>query len=336
VSPPDEATGLDPDTVVLQWQPVTQDIDGGPVTIVGYQVILEEDLPQAFPQGFARTLLSVYLPPNVTQLTVPPGFLAADGCYEWEVLAIETSGNQTLSSATFETGEGCEEVEEPESEEPILESAKILIEHNSTDEDTGFQGFLDGDPWDELTVTGPLGERILTVSTRGTFVGFGLTELFFETNEPENVDEPIADVLARLPAGTYTFRGMMVGGPPSTVTATLTHTIPMGPNLVSPADGAEDVDPANTVVSWDPVTTDINGMPVQIVGYQVIVEEAVDEPAHPEGFAEAVFSIYLPASATSIRVPPEFMRPDTDYECEVLAIEVSGNQTISSAEFATE
>ena len=34
---------------------------------------------------------------------MPPGFLRPDTEYSWEVLAIEVSGNQTLSSATFMT-----------------------------------------------------------------------------------------------------------------------------------------------------------------------------------------------------------------------------------------
>ena len=72
---------------------------------------------------------------------------------EYEVLAIEETGNQTLASAAFETGDGCVEVEEEETEG--LKAAKILIEHNSTDEDTGFQGFADGEPWNELTITDP-------------------------------------------------------------------------------------------------------------------------------------------------------------------------------------
>jgi hypothetical protein len=34
---------------------------------------------------------------------VPPGFLQPGTEYEWEVLAIELGGNQTLSSSTFAT-----------------------------------------------------------------------------------------------------------------------------------------------------------------------------------------------------------------------------------------
>ena len=68
--------------------------------------------------------------------------------------------------------------------------------------------------------------------------------------------------------------------------------------------------------------------------YQVIVEEDV-EPEFPDSFAKPVFSVYLPADATSVTIPEEFMQEDTDYEYEVLAIEESGNQTLSSAAFAT-
>jgi hypothetical protein len=39
----------------------------------------------------------------VTSLPVPDGFLEAHTAYKWEVLAIERSGNQTLSSGAFRT-----------------------------------------------------------------------------------------------------------------------------------------------------------------------------------------------------------------------------------------
>jgi hypothetical protein len=43
------------------------------------------------------------MPATATSLTVPAGFLLPDTEYEWEVLAIEASGNQTLSSSFFTT-----------------------------------------------------------------------------------------------------------------------------------------------------------------------------------------------------------------------------------------
>ena len=176
----------------------------------------------------------------------------------------------------------------------------------------------------------------MTVTPAGGLFNFGLTELFFETSEPENDEVPIVDVLERLPEGTYSFTGELVGGVQSTVVTTFSHTIPAGPVLTNPADGATDVDPNNLVVSWEAVTTDLDGDPgITIVGYQVIVELA-EEPEFPQGFAQPVFSVYLPATATSVTVPSAFMTSGAPYEYEVLAIEESGNQTLSSAEFTTQ
>ncbi len=333
VSPVDGAAGVNPASTVVSWNAVTLDLDGEDITIVGYQVIVEEVVETAFPLGFAKPVFSVYLPASATSVSVPAAFMIDDACYAWEVLAIEDSGNQTLSSAEFETGDGCTPTAgvDPEG----LKDGKILIEHNATDEDTGFQGFIDGDPWDRMTITDPDGVDIATVTPAGGLFNFGLTELFFETSEPLNEEVPIFEVLARLPEGTYTFTGLLVeSGAESTFETVLTHAIPVGPTLTSPVDGDETVDPQDTVVSWDPVTTDLDGDAITIVGSQVIVEVDQD-PEFPDGFAQPVFSVYLPASATSVVVPAEFMRPDTDYAYEVLAIEESGNQTLSSAEFAT-
>ena len=55
----------------------------------------------------------------------------------------------------------------------------------------------------------------------------------------------------------------------------------------------------------------------------------------PQGFARPLFSIHLPATVNSIAVPDEFIETGTLYKYEVLAIEQSGNQTLSSAAFTT-
>lgn len=225
--------------------------------------------------------------------------------------------------------------ESVELENTGIKAAKLLIEHNATDEDTGFQGFGDGEPWNELNITGPDGEAILNVSPEGNLNGFGLTELFFETSEPENDEVPIETVLARLDEGQYSFSGEIVDADDNALTATLTHAIPEGPELTGPEDGETGVDPSNVVISWEPVTTDLNDQAINIVGYQVIVE-LDEEPQYPAGFAHPVFSVYLPATTTSVTVPAAFMESDESYSYEVLAIEESGNQTLSSAEFETE
>lgn len=213
-----------------------------------------------------------------------------------------------------------------------LKEAKLNIEHNATDEDTGFQGFIDSEGWDRLDVTGPDG-LVLTLQSRGSLTGFGVTELFFETVEPANAEVPLADVLALLPEGEYTISGPTPDGECTLGTALLTHRIPAGPVLVSPLPGAT-VPTNNLVMSWSPVTETINGDPVTIIRYQLIVEK--DEPPHPHAIGKIGLSLYVPATVTSVTVPVEILEPGTAYKWEVLAIEESGNQTLSSSEFTTQ
>ena len=88
---------------MVSWEPVTATIDDADVAIVGYEVIVEEDGEPQYPQGFARALFSVHLPASATSVSIPETFFKDNACYKYEVLAIEASGNQTLSSAEFET-----------------------------------------------------------------------------------------------------------------------------------------------------------------------------------------------------------------------------------------
>ncbi|MEX0683271.1 MAG: hypothetical protein WD904_08070 [Dehalococcoidia bacterium] len=77
-------------------------IDGDPVDIIAYQLIIEKDVPPD-PNMIGKIGLSMYLPPSVTSMTIPDGFLEPGTHYLWEVLAIEESGNQTLSYGEFDT-----------------------------------------------------------------------------------------------------------------------------------------------------------------------------------------------------------------------------------------
>ena len=95
------------------------------------------------------------------------------------------------------------------------------------------------------------------------------------------------------------------------------------------------IPPTGLNVTWEPVTETISGGAVAITGYQVIVtNESVDED--PNGFAQPIYDVHAPPTATSLPVPDEFLEAGTVYEVEVLAIEVSGNQTISAIFFTTE
>jgi hypothetical protein len=216
-----------------------------------------------------------------------------------------------------------------------LKDAKLNIEHNATDKDTGFQGFVDSEGWRRLGVRGP-GGQVLAFEARGSLARLGLTELFFETVEPENADVPVEQMLAKLPEGKYTIAGPTQengkSDGPTAGTALLTHDIPAGPKLLSPKEGAT-VPTRGVVARWSPVTKTITGEPVTIIAYQLIIEK--DTKPHRHMIGKFGLSMYLPRSVTSIAVPNGFLEPRSAYNWEVLAIERSGNQTLSSGSFRT-
>jgi len=221
-----------------------------------------------------------------------------------------------------------------------LADASIIIEVNSTDGDAGFQIFLDGDGWKNVRVFDSNGYPILKAGVTGgvRHIGGG-TELFLESAEPEYGDDldAMQDLIELLPEGEYFFVARTTDHSWATGTAELTHDVPAGPEIANPPvleDGCSEVDAeAPLVIEWDPVETDISGEgDVEIEAYQVIVEsETEDGP-------EVAFSVTLPPSdddMNMVTVPPEVLFAGVEYTFEILAIEESGNQTITESCFET-
>lgn len=225
--------------------------------------------------------------------------------------------------------------EDADTGEPTAEyEAKVLIEHNAADDDTGFQIFFDWDPWSSLTVKGPSGD-VLSADAQDELADFGLTEMFLETNEPEAAETPLDDVLAIFPEGAYDFAAQAVEGMTMLGVGTLSHAIPEATDIVAPAEDAE-VDPtAPLQVDWTDVTDSLQGNPIDVIAYQLIVVEEADVPPQP-GFFTPELSVHVPADTTNVTVPAEFLQPGVEYEIEVLAIADNGNQTISLITFQTQ
>jgi hypothetical protein len=225
--------------------------------------------------------------------------------------------------------------QEPRGKVVPLKEAKLNIEHNYTDEDTGFQGFVDSEGWKELRMKGPNGV-VLHLEADGKLRKLGMTELFFETVEPENADVPINTVLSKMPAGTYKISGPAGGpdaGKETSGKAWLTHVIPKGPTLQSPANDAV-IPVADTLFDWDAVTQTINNQPVTIIAYQLIVEPDAEPHKHMIGKMGAL-SMHVGPTVTQMTIPAAFFQPGTAYKWEVLAVEPSGNQTLTEAGFTT-
>src|SRR5215207_5076579 len=201
-----------------------------------------------------------------------------------------------------------------------LEEATMIIEVNATDGDAGLQAFLDGEPWSSMAISSPDGRRVLDVNAEGRLKRFGLTELFSESNEPPFDELPLRKFKKRFPEGKYRFAGKTVEGRKLVGRARLSHDIPDGPKITTPAEGAA-VPRDNAVASWDPIA-ESGG--VEIVGYRAIVER--EDPLR-------VFQVDLPASVSSVTIPAEYLGPGTKYKLEVQSIEKSGNQTTSAIAF---
>ena len=107
----DEEPGYDAPVVagpvVISWPPVTTthpDL-GNPrnstdIEIYNYQVVVETELETPDGDEFA-SVLSVILPPGVTELEIPAGFLTQNDTFKYEVLAREASYNQTAVESCF-------------------------------------------------------------------------------------------------------------------------------------------------------------------------------------------------------------------------------------------
>ena len=199
-----------------------------------------------------------------------------------------------------------------------FEQASIYIEFYSTAQDAGIQVALDAEAWKDLRIVSPDGRSILALNGKGSLKKLGLSEFFFESDEPALQDMPLKDFLAMFPEGEYKFFGTTPDGEKLLSTATFSHEIPDGPVIVSPA--LQDRD--STVIQWDLVTTPPG---IEIASYEVVIEQE-----------DRTFDVKLPGTATRVTIPSEFLEPGTGYPFEVLAKAENGNQTITESSFSTE
>ena len=199
-----------------------------------------------------------------------------------------------------------------------LSESRIYIEYNQSANDLGYHVSLDGEDWTRLAIFSPIGRKTFEVEGRGAYKRLGMTELFFEGAEPSLDEFPLKELLALFPEGHYNFEGTTVEGEEIGGTGTLSHAVPNGPAEVRVVLSGDSL-----VISWAPVTTTPPGFPekpIAIVAYQLIVD---------------AFEVTVPHTVTSVTVSPEFVAslPSGEVLFEVLAIDVSGNQTISESSF---
>lgn len=228
-----------------------------------------------------------------------------------------------------------------EGEMVTISHAYLYIEYNYTDGDLGVHGYFDDHGWSELCVYDPSGNLILHTWPKAQLGDLTMAGIFFESREPELDEFDFEALVTAFPEGQYAVRGANFDGTILTGFATFSHAAPAPPAIIQPLGLAEDdeggrdvvISTDGLVVEWEPVTETINGDPVEIVGYEVII--TADEYVALHGFNQPIYDVHVPADRTRLSVPAEFWEPNTLYEIELLALEASGNQTINLGFFTS-
>jgi hypothetical protein len=210
----------------------------------------------------------------------------------------------------------------------------------------GIQISFDSDGVSQGSVEDPNGQVVYHFgAVGGPAVTHDITEGFQERSEPQIIDlmralgcerDPeegriwLADLFSAWPAGKYLFSGS--GADVNwRGFAVLSHRIPAGPKILAPKDGSIVPADRNLVIRWNKVTDPILPElgPVDIVGYHVVIADATKTEPFPPGKIPAQFDVDLPASASTLVVPSQFLLRNRIYEFEILATEAGGNQTIT-------
>ena len=201
-------------------------------------------------------------------------------------------------------------------EEPFFEEAFLFFELNNTDGDLGIHAKIDGDPYKRLKII--CEKKLLDLKVKRSLRKQGLTELFFESAEPDFEEMSPEEFFERFPAGDCVIKGTTLDGEKVETETTLTHLMPAPPiTTVNGVAAAEDCDvvPLPKVsggsaitIRWDLVTLSHadadseeglgSSGELKVINYEVVVE-IDEEPFH--------VSIILPPDATSFVVPPEMV-----------------------------
>jgi hypothetical protein len=111
ITAPEDGEVVPDEPLLIEWEPVTEailtaDPDLGPVEIVGYHIVVVQAGDGAQPQ------FDVDVPASETSVVIPEEYLQPATFYDFEVLATEASGNQTITEGVFCTA-GLSPCEEP-------------------------------------------------------------------------------------------------------------------------------------------------------------------------------------------------------------------------------
>jgi hypothetical protein len=231
-------------------------------------------------------------------------------------------------------------------QEAPFDEAQLYFELNHTDGDLGFHGLIDGDAWKSLEIEGPNEQLLMNVWIRNNLRRQGLTEIFFESDEPSFDELSPAQFFNRFPEGIYEVEGITLEDEELEAEIRISHVMPGPPGgiEINGQASAADCDAELPVVS-EPVTLDWNavtkshptvGRPnvnVTVRSYEV-VGEIERQSGQPEVL---VFSALLPRTVTEFVFPESFTAlADGEMKFEIVTKLSNGNQTAVESCFEIE
>lgn len=206
----------------------------------------------------------------------------------------------------------------------------IYFELNATDGDVGLHGILDGDSRAWAKITGPGGtfDVIRAISNQDS-PEFGMTELFFESNEPPLSERSFQELITLFPPGTYRFAGRTTANEVLFGSDRLSARMPCPP-VVSVATNNK----GEVTISWQLRAGRYNpdtavcaaSNPVAAAFVQAFFSIENEET----GFSRS-FSVDLSPTTTEVEVPEEIFEgvdlDAVDAKAEVIVVAPDSNRT---------
>lgn len=209
--------------------------------------------------------------------------------------------------------------------------ADLYFELNATDGDIGLHGLLDGEAWSAVRIVGPGGQfEVIRAVANDDSPEFGVTELFFESNEPPLANRSFAELLALFPPGQYDFLGTTTVGQPIVGEDILTAAIPCPVNIEASMNHGElSIEWTLAPGAFDPDTgvCKSRSRAVRPIGVQVVMVLGLGDGS------ERVFSADMPPQNGDIEIPEEFLAGEIEEsKVEILVVDKSGNRTSTEIE----
>ena len=361
--------------VRLSWPTITtcfEDVSCNDFEIAEYSVKLSEAVVTrggvfsdgGFTNGDARYLETLYAPAAICngglcEVTISSDFFVEGDTYEWQVFAVESSGNSTYRESDFDYGMATESTEPigSGSSDPLsFDLATIGLEVGSLSEegqkngstDFELQAFADYTGAVSWQIHNPSGEQMFSTELTSQAREQGGSEVFFasQPNHPydpvEYPGETLDSFLKRFPAGAYKFTGVTKDGDTIESIANLSHQIPAHPDVEVRQVGDR------VTLSWQHIANCFDDIPCtdpEIAEYSVKLSETEDTregvfigDGFTNGDVRFSESHYLPEAICDdglceVNLSSDFFLGGNTYEWEVFAIERTGNSTYRSSEF---